>query len=78
MVQQPEGQRSAVVGGIHMQNLRRLGVRALVVDGRIRDRREIAGLDMPVGSERFPLFWRIFLAIFFFFGFVGQIACDLR
>ena len=51
VVQAPEGQRNAVVGGIHMQRLKMLGVQALVVDGRIRDQRELAELDMPVGSS---------------------------
>ena len=49
VIQAPEGQRNAVVGGIHMRRLERLQVNSLVVDGRIRDQRELEKLDLPVG-----------------------------
>lgn len=49
VVQQPAGQRNAVIGGIHMLRLKQLGVRALVVDGRVRDQREMAEMEFQVG-----------------------------
>ena len=49
VVQQPQGQRNAVVGGIHMERLRQRGVRALIVDGRIRDMDELAEIPLSVG-----------------------------
>ena len=56
VVQQPEGQKNAVVGGIHMERLRQRGVRALVVDGRIRDMDELAEIPLAVGCFRFRCF----------------------
>lgn len=48
LIQQPEGQRNAAAGGIHMLRLAKKGVKALVVDGRIRDQREVRNLDLLV------------------------------
>ena len=50
VVQQPEGQRNAAIGGIHMLNLSKKGIEAVVVDGRIRDQGEIQELDIEVCS----------------------------
>ena len=52
VVQQPEGQRNAVVGGIHMERLRQRVVSTLVVDGRIRDMDELAEIPLSVGCFR--------------------------
>lgn len=48
-IQQPEGQRSAVAGGMHMTRLCTKGVKGLVVGSNIRDQRELASLPLPVG-----------------------------
>jgi regulator of RNase E activity RraA len=51
MVQQPEGQRCAVVGGIHALRIKRRGGVGLVVEGRVRDRAEMEELGMPVWAR---------------------------
>ena len=48
LVQQPENQRSAAAGGIHMLRLAKKGVKAIVVEGRIRDQREVRDLNLLV------------------------------
>lgn len=50
VVQQPEGQRCAAVGGIHATAMARLRARGLVVGGRVRDVEELQKLDLPVGD----------------------------
>jgi hypothetical protein len=50
VIQQPEGQRNAVVGGIHMMRLAAKEVKALVVEGRVRDLRELDDIDLPVSK----------------------------
>ena len=45
---QPRGQSCAVVGGIMATRLRRLGARALCVDGRVRDLACLSALGLPV------------------------------
>ena len=49
VVQQPEGQSNAVVGGIHMERLNQRKAMGLVVDGRIRDLGELAEVPLAVG-----------------------------
>ena len=48
VIQQPEGQTCAVVGGIHALNIDRKGARGILVSGRIRDVGELRKLDCPV------------------------------
>ena len=48
IIQQPEGQSCAVVGGIHALNMCMRGAKAIVVSGRIRDVEELQQLDIPV------------------------------
>ena len=59
VIQQPAEQKNACVGGIHMLRLLKLGVKGLVVDGRVRDLSEIRGMDLPV-SFVFVLTFDIF------------------
>ncbi|KAL7273807.1 hypothetical protein RUND412_003315 [Rhizina undulata] len=51
VVSQPEGQYNAVLGGIIAARMVILGVRGFVVDGRVRDLVELAGLDVDVYSR---------------------------
>lgn len=52
MISQPKEQVCAVVGGIMAARMRKLGARAVVVDGRVRDLAELRGLDgMQVWSK---------------------------
>lgn len=74
VVQQPEGQRCAVVGGIHMARLCAKGARGLVVDGNVRDLRELNRMDLVVSlvgsSVAWGMAWTLGL-IFFPFWDVG-------
>lgn len=47
VLSQPRGQKCAVVGGIMAARMRKLGVKGVVVDGRVRD---LGGLA-EVGAE---------------------------
>lgn len=48
VIQQPEGQKCAVLGGIHAINIDSRGAEGVVVSGRIRDMGEIRRLKTPV------------------------------
>ncbi|MCJ1476586.1 hypothetical protein MMC13_005252 [Lambiella insularis] len=50
VVQQPEGQRCAVLGGIHALNIDRRGAKGVIVLGRIRDLQELQQLTCPIWS----------------------------
>jgi len=51
VVQQPEGQKCAVLGGIHALNIDRKGAKGIVVSGRIRDIEELRKLDCPIWAR---------------------------
>ena len=51
VIQQPEGQKCAVVGGIIASRMSKLGAKGLVVSGRVRDVEELQSLDLPVCIE---------------------------
>ena len=51
VIQQPEGQKCAVLGGIHAINIDRRKARGIVVSGRIRDREELRRLSTPVRTD---------------------------
>ncbi|MCJ1294383.1 hypothetical protein MMC34_005941 [Xylographa carneopallida] len=51
VVQQPEGQKCAVVGGIHALNIDRRGTKGIVVSGRIRDIDELRKLRCPIWAR---------------------------
>ncbi|KAL6234805.1 hypothetical protein BDW75DRAFT_156510 [Aspergillus navahoensis] len=51
LISQPPGQHCAVVGGIMAVRMKSLGVKGVVVDGRIRDLREIQGARLPVWAK---------------------------
>ncbi|OJJ49046.1 hypothetical protein ASPZODRAFT_157525 [Penicilliopsis zonata CBS 506.65] len=48
VLEQPEGQTCAVLGGIMAARMKYLGVRAVVVDGRVRDLAELHATEIPV------------------------------
>ena len=48
VIQQPEGQKCAVLGGIHALNIDRRGAKGILVSGRIRDIQELQELKTPV------------------------------
>ena len=48
VVQQPEGQKCAVLGGIHAVNIDGQGAHGIIISGRIRDIQELQKLDTPV------------------------------
>lgn len=52
MVEQPEGQFCAVVGGIMAVRMNALGVKGVLVNGRIRDVEEMRGCGIPVRLGR--------------------------
>lgn len=51
VIQQPEGQKCAVLGGIHAINIDRRKAKGIVVSGRIRDMEELRKLETPVRGE---------------------------
>ncbi|MCJ1414259.1 hypothetical protein MMC32_000585 [Xylographa parallela] len=51
VVQQPEGQKCAVVGGIHALNIERKGAKGILVSGRIRDIEELRKLKCPIWAR---------------------------
>lgn len=50
VISQPAGQKCAVLGGIMALRMKVLGVRGVVVDGRVRDLEELGGTGLPVSS----------------------------
>lgn len=48
VLDQPEGQHCAVLGGIMAVRMKYMGVLGTVVNGRIRDLGEITGCKLPV------------------------------
>ncbi|KAL4751389.1 hypothetical protein BDW72DRAFT_203098 [Aspergillus terricola var. indicus] len=52
LISQPPGQHCAVVGGIMAVRMKSLGIKGVVVDGRIRDLSEIQGASLPVWAKR--------------------------
>ena len=48
VIQQPEGQKCAVLGGIHAINIDRRGAKGIIVSGRVRDMQELQELGTPV------------------------------
>ncbi|RDW60449.1 uncharacterized protein DSM5745_10907 [Aspergillus mulundensis] len=51
LISQPPGQQCAVVGGIMAVRMKALGIKGVVVDGRIRDLSEIQGAELPVWAK---------------------------
>ncbi|KAL4908157.1 hypothetical protein BDW74DRAFT_97687 [Aspergillus multicolor] len=51
LISQPPGQHCAVIGGIMAVRMKALGVKGVVVDGRIRDLSEIQGASLPVWAK---------------------------
>lgn len=48
LVDQPEGQKCAVIGGIMASRMKVRGVKAVLVNGRIRDLAELRSCGLPV------------------------------
>lgn len=48
VLEQPDHQSCAVTGGIMATRMKVLGIKAAVVGGRVRDLRELQGLELPV------------------------------
>ena len=51
VIQQPEGQKCAVVGGIMALRMSKLGAKAVVVSGRVRDIDELQAVGMPIWAR---------------------------
>ncbi|KAL2852444.1 hypothetical protein BJY01DRAFT_232644 [Aspergillus pseudoustus] len=51
VIEQPASQHCAVVGGIMAVRMKYLGIRGIVVNGRIRDLAEIQGCKLPVWAK---------------------------
>ncbi|KAJ5168395.1 uncharacterized protein N7482_003989 [Penicillium canariense] len=51
VIDQPEDQYCAVTGGIMAARMKMLGIRAAVVNGRVRDVRELHETDLPVWAR---------------------------
>ncbi|MCJ1320780.1 hypothetical protein MMC15_006121 [Xylographa vitiligo] len=51
VIQQPNGQKCAVVGGIHALNIDRKGAKGILVSGRIRDIEELRKLRCPIWAR---------------------------
>ncbi|MCJ1246336.1 hypothetical protein MMC30_003543 [Trapelia coarctata] len=51
VIQQPEGQKCAVLGGIHAINIDRRKARGIVVSGQIRDMGELRKLSIPIWAR---------------------------
>lgn len=52
MIDQPAGQNCAAVGGIMALRMKALGVKAAVVNGRMRDLEELQETGLPVSREK--------------------------
>lgn len=50
VLSQPQGQTNAVCGGILALRMKVLGVKGIVVDGRVRDLVELRSTDLPVST----------------------------
>lgn len=48
VIDQPNGQHCAVLGGIMVVRMKYMGVQGAVVNGRVRDLGEITGCQLPV------------------------------
>lgn len=48
LVDQPEGQRCAALGGIMASRMKMIGAKAVLVNGRIRDLAELRSCGLPV------------------------------
>lgn len=48
VIEQPEGQHCAVLGGIMAVRMKYLGVKGALVNGRVRDLSEIRECQLPV------------------------------
>jgi regulator of RNase E activity RraA len=55
VISQPPGQKCAVVGGIMGVRMVKRGVKAVVVDGRVRDLETLRGVGVPVSLGVFCL-----------------------
>ncbi|KAJ5156651.1 hypothetical protein N7492_009454 [Penicillium capsulatum] len=51
VIEQPEGQYCAVTGGIMATRMKVLGIKAAVVNGRVRDLRELQATELPVWAR---------------------------
>jgi regulator of RNase E activity RraA len=51
VIQQPDDQKCAVLGGIHALNIVQRGAEAIVVAGRVRDRSELNKLNTQVWAH---------------------------
>lgn len=56
VIDQPDGQHCAVLGGIMAVRMKYMGVQGAVVNGRVRDLGEIMGCRLPVCSPA-PFFF---------------------
>ena len=60
VIQQPEGQQCAVVGGIMAQRMTVRGVAGVIVSGKIRDLQEMFTLKLPVSlAEPQDVKWKL-------------------
>ena len=55
VIDQPEGQKCAAIGGIMAQRMRVKGVAGCVVGGRVRDMAELKGSQLPVSEPLLDL-----------------------
>ena len=62
-ISQPEGMYSACFGGLMAARAHHLGAAAVVVDGRVRDIREIQGFGLPVSFLFFALRFGVGLGV---------------
>lgn len=51
VMSQPEGQKCAVLGGIMALRMKVLGVKGVVVSGRVRDLEELKETELPVSEK---------------------------
>lgn len=52
VIEQPEGQKCAAVGGIMAERMKVRGVAGCVVGGRVRDLPELRSSELPVCQQR--------------------------
>ena len=52
LIDQPAGQNCAVLGGIMSARMKVLGVKAVIVNGRVRDLAELSSSQLPVCSRQ--------------------------
>jgi regulator of RNase E activity RraA len=57
LIDQPAGQSCAVLGGIMAARMKVLGVKAVVVNGRVRDLSELRSSQLPVCSHPDLSYW---------------------